>query len=146
MPIICVSNTLGSVYYNPSGNRAKSAKFLIFGSIINLILNLIFIPKCGVYGATVASIIAELVISVLYVKFCDKTIDVKFLFKKSYKKILAGLAMILVVLFVGTVNLPNIVTLLLQIIVGIFVYLIILLLLRDKIIKYMIQLLKRGEK
>ena len=41
--IIGVSNCLGAQYYNPAGLRALSAKFIIVGSVINLLLNLILI-------------------------------------------------------------------------------------------------------
>ena len=65
--IVGISNCFGSNYYTPSGQRARSARVIVLGSVVNLILNLSMIPFIGATGAVIASIIAEAVISVLYV-------------------------------------------------------------------------------
>lgn len=73
--IIGISNCLGSQYYTPCGKRKESTNYLIAGSVVNLILNLLMIPRFGAEGAAIASVIAETVVSVLYVKFsCGYTI------------------------------------------------------------------------
>ena len=69
--IIGISNCLGAQYYTPAGLRAKSAKYIIIGSIINLFMNLLLIPRIRSIGAVIATIIAELMISVLYLHSCD---------------------------------------------------------------------------
>lgn len=56
--IIGISNCIGSQYYTPSGNRAQSSRYLIYGSIINLIMNLILIPRYEAQGAIIASVVA----------------------------------------------------------------------------------------
>ena len=79
--IIGVSNCLGSQYYTPSGNRKLSAKFIIIGAVVNLTLNLILIPRFWGYGAIVASLIAEPVITVLYFRHCNGYLTADTLFK-----------------------------------------------------------------
>ena len=69
--IVGISNCLGSNYYTPSGQRARSARVIVLGSAVNLILNLLMIPFIGATGAVIASIIAESVITVLYVRMSD---------------------------------------------------------------------------
>ena len=88
--IIGISDCLGSQYYNPIGKRKQSAKFLIVGSFVNLCLNLVLIPKFGAYGAAIASVIAESVISVLYVKFSEGYGRVRLLIETGAKKLIAG--------------------------------------------------------
>ena len=65
--IIGVSNVLGTLYLTPSGQRSRSNRAIIAGAVCNFLLNLVLIPLFGVYGAVIASLAAELLISVLYV-------------------------------------------------------------------------------
>lgn len=58
-----ISNCLGSQYYTPCGRGKDSTNYLILGSIVNLILNILLIPHFGVEGAAIASVIAEMVVS-----------------------------------------------------------------------------------
>lgn len=129
--IIGISNCLGSHYYNPAGLRALSAKFLIIGSVVNLILNCIFIPYCGSAGAACASIIAELVITVLYVTKCKGFVKLKELWQYSWKRLLAGVLMLVVVTVVGNQTGVNVYAVGLQVGAGILTYSISLLLLKD---------------
>ena len=140
--IIGVSNCLGSQYYNPAGLRAKSAKFIIVGSCVNLILNLILIPRFWSYGASVATIIAELTISILYLKFCDGFLTVRNLIKFSWKKIVAGIIMLILVLMIGLLKINTIAVLVLQVIGGVAIYGSILLILKDNFVIQNINKLK----
>lgn len=147
--IIGISNCLGSQFYTPCGKRAQSAKYLIVGSIVNLILNLIMIPRIGVYGATSASIIAELVITILYVKYSEGYAKVSMLLKVGYKKFIASLLMFGLVYSLNALNMNAIIKLCIQVIAGGLLYVVALLVLRDKwvidnIKKYSAKLLKRG--
>ena len=90
VPIICLSFTLGSIYYVPFGKRKESSYYLIIGSIINIILNIPLIIFFKSIGAAIASIVAELVISILFICKSNKFLTFKELFLNLWKKILAG--------------------------------------------------------
>lgn len=131
--IIGVSNCLGSHYYTPSGRRAQSSRYLICGSVVNLFLNFILIPFWSAYGAAIASIIAELTITILYMKNCNKIITYRKLFDIAWKKIIAGVAMFIITWKVQHyLNFKPLFELLLQIMIAIVVYFGILLIMRDK--------------
>ena len=85
--IIGVSGSLSSQYYTPVGKRNKISKFLITGSVINLILNLSLIPSFGAIGATIASLVAETVITTLFIINSDGFYSFKMLFRIGWKKI-----------------------------------------------------------
>lgn len=71
--------------------NGESTNYLIFGSVVNLILNLLLIPNFGAEGAAVASVIAEAMVSVLYVHFSCGYGDFALLVKtggKSYLSVL----------------------------------------------------------
>ena len=130
--IIGISNCLGSQYYTPCGRRKESTNYLIIGSIVNLILNLFLIPKFGANGAAVASVIAESVISILYVTFSRGYGNVKVLMKTGGKKLIAGIVMFFVVYEMNNIRINIFVLLCLQVVLGASVYIVLLLLLKDK--------------
>ena len=146
--VIGISNCLGSQYYNPAGLRAKSSKFIIAGAIINLILNIILIPKFWSYGACIATIIAETVITSLYLKYCDGFLKFDKLVGHGWKKMIAGFLMFISIYWIQFLNLSNALALLLQLIIGIISYIIFLTLLKDDFIFefYRIHIKKRLNK
>ena len=64
--IIAFSNCIGSHILNPIGKRLQSAKVLFIGAGVNLVVNFLLIPRIASVGATIASVLAELVITIIY--------------------------------------------------------------------------------
>lgn len=134
--IVGISNCLGSQYYTPVGKRATSAKFLIAGAIVNLFLNILMIPKLEALGASIASLISEIIISALYLSNCGGYTKIGTLIKISWKKILAGLVMLAALKYIGQFIVINeLITLCVQIIAGVAIYIIVLFVLSDKWLK-----------
>ena len=132
--IVGVSNCLGSQYYNPAGLRAKSARYIVAGSLINLFLNLLLIPRFNSEGAVLATLIAETSISILYLKNCDGFYTLKQLAEVTWKKIMAGSLMLGIILFEGNFINNSLFLLIFQIGSGVLSYSIILLILKDTFI------------
>ncbi len=130
--IIGISNCAGALYYTPAGLRATSTKFIVTGSVVNFILNSILIPLFSGYGAIIASIVAELVITVLYVRNSNGFLTVQMIAEKIWKKLIAGSVMLIVIVIMGINREASIVLTGGQIIVGVGVYGIILFIIRDK--------------
>ena len=129
--IIGISNCLGSQYYTPAGYRKLSAKYIIIGAVVNLLLNLLLIPKYWGYGAITASLIAESVITILYMKNCNGYLRVETIIKDSWKKIIAGLVMLIVIRALDGIISSDILALLVEVAVGFTVYCAVIMLLRD---------------
>ena len=132
--IIGVSNCLGSQYYTPAGLRAKSAKFIIVGSISNLILNLLLIPQMSSEGAVIASIIAELLVTILYMCYCDGYYGINVMIGQIWKKLIAALLMLIVVLALGRGIHNPLLSIGLQVITGAFVYIMVLYAMKDSFV------------
>ena len=132
--IIGISNCLGSQFYTPAGFRKESAKYIIIGSIVNLICNLLLIPKWGSRGAVIGSIIAESIISFLYVLNSKGYMSFTKIIKFSYKYVIAGIIMMIVVLYIDQITKTNAIFVMLEVFIGITIYIISLLLMRDKFI------------
>ena len=129
--IIGISNCLGSQYYTPAGYRKLSARYIITGAVVNLLLNLVLIPKFWGYGAIVASLIAEGAITVLYLKNCNGYLRVSTIIKDSWKKLIAGLIMLIVIKVLDGIISSDIVALFVEVAVGFTAYLAAVTLLRD---------------
>lgn len=57
-------------------NQQKKFFFIVaFGALVSLILNLIFIPRFSLYGAAGASVVGNLLLLVLFVKYSSKFIN-----------------------------------------------------------------------
>lgn len=140
--IIGISNCIGSQYYTPSGNRAQSSRYLIVGSVINLIFNLILIPKYNAHGAIIASVIAESVITVLYVANCNGIITAGELVKMLYKRVIAGALMLgLIILLDKYLGFSGYPKLFIEILTGGSFYLLFLLVVfKDDMMKYLLNL------
>lgn len=130
--IIGISNCLGSQYYTPCGKRKQSANFLIVGSVVNLVLNMILIPRFGAYGAAVASVFAETVITVLYAIFSEGYGSIYMLIDTGIKKLIAGIGMFSVVYLMNGMHLNEVVLLGIEVIFGATTYGLLLLALKDE--------------
>lgn len=148
--IIGISNCLGSQYYTPAGYRAKSARYLIYGSVSNLLLNIILIPNFKSTGAVVATLFAESLITVLYIANSEKMISIIKIFKLSLKKILAAILMLIVIMCINRLMLNLFAKLVIQILVGGGVYVILLYIFRDSFVctacGMIINSIRRGRK
>lgn len=132
--IIGISNCLGSQYYTPAGLRNKSAKIIIFGAFMNLILNLILIPKFWGIGAALATIVAELTITLMYLKYSNGYSSLKMVLKLGWKKLISGIVMLMGVSLVDLMNISEFATIILQVGVGVLIYILSLVMLKDSFI------------
>ena len=130
--IIGISNCLGSQYYIPAGLRRLSAKFIVFGAIVNLIFNICLIPFYGAIGAVVGSLVAELTITVLYLRHCNRYMTFCQILKNGWKKVIAGMLMFCVVYCVSYNVVNDTIFIIVSVLLGIMVYGSLLFLFRDQ--------------
>ena len=132
--IIGISNTYGSLYYTPSGRRKQSTKFLLIGCLVNIFLNIPLIIWLKSYGAVIASIIAELIITILYVFNARRFVSFKEIMKLVWKKMIAGIMMLVFIIsfsFLLENYLNKYLLLVLEIILGFSTYFLLLLVFKD---------------
>lgn len=132
--IIAVSYTIGSQYYEPVGLRLKSARYLMVGAGCSIVLNIILIPFLQSLGAAIGFLIAEFVIATLYLINCDGYMTLKDLLRMSWKKLVAGGVMMVVVLWLSTFMRPVTLHIIAVVLIGVAVYGVCLLVLRDEIL------------
>ena len=142
--IITVSSALGDQYYNPAGLRLKTSKYLIIGAVVNLFLNLLLIPALYSAGAVIASVVAEVVITALYLIHCDGYMNLRTLFHISWRKLIAGGVMVAALMAIDSCVSNTVLGLFAVIAIGGSVYLVMLFSLRDGAMMYAVkEFLKR---
>ena len=135
--IISLSNCIGGQCLTPCGKRLQSAGALWAGAIVNLILNMILIRYFKSIGATIASVAAELVITIIYFALAKNYIKFTDVIKKSYKYLIASIIMGISVLLCYFNLKVGVASTIIEIIVGVNVYFGVLLILKDELIKEM---------
>lgn len=132
--VIGISNCIASHYYTPAGRFKQISMFLIVGAVVNLVLNCIMIPFWGSTGAAIASVIAETVICILHVAYSQKQFTVIYIWKHFWKKLIAAVVMTAAIVPMAHLFDRSIITVLCQVAVGVCVYCIVLILLRDSFV------------
>ncbi len=138
---IGISGLIGSHYLTPVGKQARSNIALIVGAIVNFCLNLVLIPRLNSVGAAIASTIAEAIIAILYICFAKEFIKPKKFLILGLKNIIAAVAMfVIVTLIFKSINLNLFLALCIKVILGVSIYFIVLLILKDK---YLLSIINR---
>lgn len=148
--VIALSSCLSGQCLTPCGRRFKSAMALWVGAGLNLICNLILIPRMMSMGAVVGSIVAEVTITVLFFWLSRDYVKISDTVKDMMKYIIAAVLMYFAVVYIKGF-LPNtIFATVVEVLVGASVYGVSLLVMRDKLVfeylDFFGQKLKRGKK
>lgn len=98
-----LSNIIGLQYLLPLGQEYKVVISVVLGGIIDLIINFVCIPKYGVMGAAIGTVIAE--ITVLFVDLIWVRKDIKWLFSRVKIYNLFNIIVLTVVLYILSANL-----------------------------------------
>lgn len=132
--IIGISNVLGLQFLIPLNKDRQYTVSIVSGAVLNLTLNLFLIPLLWSYGAAIATVIAELLISFLMALFAKKIIDFRIVLRSFVKPFVGSVVMFSVVFTTSFFLKSSIINTILLVIEGIFVYFSLLFLLRDKTI------------
>ena len=145
--VIGISSVANTLFYTAGGYMRVAFKLIIIGSVVNLILNIVLIPKLYSYGAVVATLIAETIITVLFINGTNGFIRWIEIFECLWKKIVAGFVMLISIIIIkqALLSLSAIFILLIQILVGVTVYFGILTVLKDPSIMLGWKFIKRKK-
>ncbi len=137
------SHLLGNMILIATGNQKYYTIGVYVGAGLNLFMNLALIPKLGALGALLASDVAELSGMIIMFYFSDKIFSLAYNLKYIVTYIFASLVMAIAIAIVADFVPYGILTTCAEIIIGIIVYSIILIILKDDSIKDMWELVKK---
>lgn len=130
--LIGLTNVIGIQYLIPTKQQNKYIIAVVCGAIINVMLNVVLISTFGAIGAAISSIIAEfsiLLIELYYVRSIITFMDVM---KPSFKYILFGTITFIITYSFGSLLGPTVYSTIIQIVIGFIVYVVLLLISKDK--------------
>lgn len=124
--IIPISNLASCAILTPSKQHNKSTIAVIIGALVNFLLNLIIIPHFMSVGAAVATIVAEIIVTVLHLYYVRDYLNFRVIFVNYAKYCLMALGMGVVSYVVGKMlkctGINGILLTAVQIIAGVMVY------------------------
>lgn len=119
-----VANVIRTNYLIPKEKDNIYVKSTVFGAVINLIINLILIPKYTSYGASIGTIAAEFFVMSYQIIMTRNELEYDKIFSIGIKYLTKSVIMGIVVYFVGYFIDNSIIKLLVQVFVAAIVYLI----------------------
>jgi len=134
--VIGINNILGTQYMLAIGRQREYIISILMATVVNFVSNLILINIFLSYGAAIASILAECTSLLIQVYFLKNEFNFLHVLKMAIKYLVYGLIMMTIVLFVGNMLSISIISTFIQIAIGGIVYLLILLITKDSILKF----------
>lgn len=139
---ISLTNVMGTQYLLPVKREKQYTIGVVTGAITNLIANFILISKFNSVGAAIATDIAEFAVLLVMGFFTRNDFEYKVIIKKLIKYCCFGLMMYICCYIVELLLSPSFICMIIQLIVGFFVYIILLLISKDEFIYNILNKLK----
>ncbi|QPG03720.1 flippase [Latilactobacillus sakei] len=133
---IAWSNVLGIQYLLPTGHNKEFTMSVTVGAVVNIILNVPLIMWLGTEGAMISTVISEFSVTLYQFYIVRKELDLLQMMQDTWKYLLSGLMMFITVLTMN-LRLPfSMLQLVIQVVIGMVVYIFILWLTKPNILKY----------
>lgn len=127
-----ISNVIGVQYLLPTKRQKEYTISVTVGLAVNFVLNYILILLYNSIGACIATVVSQIVVDWMQFRYIKDEINVKEMLKTSYKYIFASVIMFVICMFIRALLPVGLLSLVVQVIVGVAVYGIILILLKDE--------------
>ena len=143
---IGLSNVIGTQYLLPTKRQKEFTISVVFGAVINFIINMSLIWNHGAIGASIGTVIAEFSVTAVQIYFVRKDFNVWKILKSSKNYLFASLIMFVVCLVIRSIVRKPYFSMALQVAIGGIVYLAILIILEDKFVFEIIDRIRKKVK
>ncbi|MBR3630539.1 MAG: flippase, partial [Oscillospiraceae bacterium] len=133
--IVGISNVIGKQYLLPTKQQTAYTLSVVCGAGCNFVLNIIFILFFQSIGASIATVLAELAVSLVQCWKVRKELPLGQFFRPLPKYLIMGAVMFVCVMLVGKVLPDKSWAMLVMVAVGIAVYVLELLVTKDNLVK-----------
>ena len=145
--IFSVAYFLGHIVAMAAGQEKNILKATVLGAITNFILNIILIPKFKHYGAAIASVIAEIVVTVVLIKNTKNVFKLDIKINYYISILIPSIIMGIVVYIINKYFSNYFIALIISLVLGGSIYLIGLVILKNDLLYYFVnKFLKRKER
>lgn len=121
---ICFANVLRTQYLIPNNRDKEYIISVVIGAFVNLIINLLLIPKYASIGACVGTVTAEFSVMFFQTMVIRKELPIKNYIRESIPFLLKSILMFIIIYPFNFFNMNDIVRIIIQIITGCIVYII----------------------
>ena len=136
---ISVTNVFGTQYLIPFDKVRQYTISIVCGSVVNIISNLILIPKLGGYGAAISAVITEFSVLVVQYVFVHKIFQFDGVLSKAIKYFASAVIMGAILFVIGHYMGIGLLTNIVQFVVGVIIYLLILFITKDEMLIFLSQ-------
>lgn len=137
------SSILGVQVMLPMKMEKEYTLSVTAGAIVNMTLNFILIRNYLAIGTTISTVIAEFTVTLIQIYYLRRIIDLKIILKSLIKPIIASFVMFLVVINVNNFLPINILSTILESLIGFLVYIILMYIMKDKFLLSCIKAFKK---
>lgn len=146
-----LNTVIGSQCLIAKGKQSKYNIGVIVGAISNVFLNAILIPRLLSEGAVIASVSAEVIIFGLFIIFTRRELNILTIIMSWGKALLSSIVMYLIIKLVSIYCIQMENNLIVQILIGCFVYIFMLLILKEDMLndcidKFRIKIMRKKDK
>ena len=142
---IGMNSVTGTQYLLPTKKQKAYTISVTVGAIVNFVLNLIFIGRYHAMAGAVTTVIAEFTVLSIQIWSIRKEWRLTEILKPGIKNLIAGVAMFVVALGVGTVISNPVLSLATQMVTGAITYGIVLILLKDSFVTMILDKFKQKK-
>ncbi|MDD4849651.1 MAG: oligosaccharide flippase family protein [Gemmiger sp.] len=132
--LVGLSNVIGIQYLLPTNRDREFTISVICGSAANVIMNLILIPRWGAFGASIASVFAEVAVLAVQLYIVRRKFSVPAILKIIPRYIVYAALMYAGVRAVSLLLPGGIITTGIQVFVGAFIYILLLAVRKDEVV------------
>lgn len=129
---IGINNVTGIQYMVPTKRQNYFTLSVCVGAIINFLMNLILIPRFQSVGASLSSVTAEVIIAALQLYIVRKELSALVIIKMCKNYLMAGIIMYVFLRILSFYLVPSLINSFILVIIGAVVYILMLIILRDK--------------
>lgn len=137
-----IANVIGTQYLLPTKRQKEYTISIVAGVVVNFILNYILIYKFASIGASIATVLSQIIVEAIQFYVIRNEISFKEVVKYSYKYLISGVFMLLICTLSKLIVSTGIVTIILQVCVGVISYIGMLILLKEDYIYIFINKIK----
>lgn len=143
------ANVIRTQFLIPNKRDKVFVKSTIYGAIVNLTCNLLLISRFGAMGAAVGTVLSEAIVALYQTLSVRKELDIRGYISKALLYIIPGMVMYFVVSYIGARFSSSVITLVIQVGMGLITYLSIVLIImgitKDKLLMNIINKCKMKE-
>lgn len=140
------SNAIGTQFLLPTNRTSEYTVSVMIGAVVNIFLNFPLIYLWGLKGAVIATVVSEIGVTAYQLWVIRKIINYRQLFTNVWKYMLAGLVMFIPVFKINMTLRTSVISIFIEIVLGAFIYIAMIFILRPTIIYKAMKLIKERKK